>query len=147
MICKWPPITNHQLPVTSEMKNHKDLEVWKEAVELAVACYDITKAFPQVEQFGLASQMRRAAISIASNIAEGAARAGSKEFVQFLYISLGSASELDTQIEIAKKIGLGNISEMEALQLKVNGVSRMLQGLIRSVKTKTPKTQSPMTND
>ena len=97
------------------MKNHKDLEVWKEAVELAVNCYDITKAFPQVEQFGLASQMRRAASSIASNIAEGAARAGSKEFVQFLYISLGSASELDTQVEIARKIGLGNIAEIKTL--------------------------------
>jgi four helix bundle protein len=128
------------------MKNHKDLEVWKEAVELAVACYDITRTFPQVEQFGLASQMRRAAISVASNIAEGAARAGSKEFVQFLYISLGSASELDTQIEIAKKIGLGNVADIETLQLKVNGVSRMLQGLIRSVRRRTPKSQLPMTN-
>jgi four helix bundle protein len=130
----------------TKMKNHKDLEVWKEAVELAVTCYDITKAFPRVEQFGLASQMRRASISIASNIAEGAARAGSKEFVQFLYISLGSASELDTQIEIARKIGLGNKSEIETLQLEVNGISRMLQGLIRSVKTRTSKGQSPITN-
>ena len=115
-------------------------------MELAVTCYDITKAFPRVEQFGLASQMRRAAISVASNIAEGAARTSSKEFVQFLYIALGSASELDTQIEIARKIGLGNKSEIETLQLKVNGVSRMLQGLIRSVKTKTGKGQSPITS-
>ncbi|MCL0074336.1 four helix bundle protein, partial [Dehalococcoidia bacterium] len=83
------------------MKTHKDLEVWKEAVKLSVICYDMTKGFPREEQFGLVSQMRRAAISIASNIAEGAARAGNKEFIQFLYISLGSASELDTQIEIA----------------------------------------------
>jgi len=127
------------------IKNHRDLEVWKEAVELAVICYDMTKGFPQVEQFGLASQMRRAAISIASNIAEGAARAGSKEFIQFLYISLGCASELDTQIEIARKIGLGNISEIETLQIKVNGISRMLQGLIRSVKIRVPKSQSPIT--
>ena len=141
--------TSHRSPVTNGMKNHKDLEVWKEAVEFAVSCYDITKAFPQVEQFGLASQMRRAAISIASNIAEGAARTSNKEFIQFLYISLGSASELDTQIEIARKIGLGNISEIEALQLKVNGISRMLQGLIRSVKTKSRKAnhQSLITND
>jgi four helix bundle protein len=76
---------------------------------------------------------------------EGAARTSSKEFIQFLYISLGSASELDTQIEIAKKIGLGNISEIETLQLKVNGISRMLQGLIRSVKTRIPKSQSLIT--
>lgn len=139
-------MTSHQSPVTGRMKNHKDLEVWKEAVELAVACYDIRKAFPQAEQFGLASQMRRAAVSVASNIAEGAARTSSKEFVQFLYISLGSASELDTQIEIARKIGLGNTSDIESLQLKVNGISRMLQGLIRSVKTRSSKNQSPITN-
>jgi len=124
------------------MKNHKDLEVWKEAVGLAVTCYDITKEFPRVEQFGLASQMRRAAISVASNIAEGAARASAKEFVQFLYISLGSASELDTQIEIARKIGLGKSSKFETLQSKANMITRMLQGLIRSLKKKS---QSPVT--
>ena len=77
---------------------------------------------------------------------EGAARTSSKEFIQFLYISLGSASELDTQIEIARKVGFGNISEIETIQLKVNGISRMLQGLIRSVKTKIPKSQSLITN-
>ena len=128
------------------MMNHKDLTVWKEAVELAVACYKVTEGFPRPEQYGLASQMRRAAISIASNIAEGAARTSSKEFIQFLYISLGSASELDTQIEIARKIGLGNIAEIETLQLRLNGISRMLQGLIRSVKTKVPKGQSLITS-
>lgn len=127
------------------IKNHKDLKVWQEAVELSVICYDVTKRFPREEQFGLVSQMRRAAISIASNIAEGAARTGSKEFVQFLYISLGSASELDTQIEIAKRIGLGELSDLERLQLQANMISRMLQGLIRSVKRKNLKTQSPIT--
>ena len=129
------------------MTNHKDLTVWKESVELAVTCYKVTEKFPRLEQYGLASQMRRAAISIGSNIAEGAARTSSKEFVQFLYISLGSASELDTQIEIARRIGLGNTPDIEALQLKVHGISRMLQGLIRSVKTKTPKNQSQLTNN
>lgn len=128
------------------MRNHKDLTVWKEAVELSVACYEVTKKFPQGKQFALASQMRRAAISIASNIAEGAARAGSKEFVQFLYITLGSASELDTQIEIAKRIGLGRLSDLEKLQSQLNAISRMLQGLIRSVKRKNPKTRSPITS-
>jgi four helix bundle protein len=116
------------------MKSHKDLEVWKEAVELSVVCYDVTRRFPKEELFGLVSQMRRAATSIPSNIAEGAARNGSKEFVKFLYISLGSASELDTQIEIAKRSGLGESSDLESLQLQTNKVSRMIQGLIRSVK-------------
>ena len=131
------------------MMNHKDLTVWKESVELAVTCYKLTEKFPRLEQYALSSQMRRSAISIASNIAEGAARTSSKEFIQFLYISLGSASELDTQIEIARKIGLGNISEIETLQVKLNGISRMLQGLIRSVKTKSRKAShnSPITNN
>ena len=119
------------------MNNHKDLKVWQEAVELSVICYDVTSRFPREEQFGLISQMRRAAISIASNIAEGAARTGSKEFIQFLYISLGSASELDTQIEIARRIGLGEPSDLERLQLQTNMTSRLLQGLIRSVKRKS----------
>ena len=125
------------------MRNHKDLTVWKEAVELAAACYRTTETFPPLEQRGLGSQMRRAAVSIASNIAEGAARATGKEFIQFLHISLGSASELDTQIEVARRIGLGTASEIDALQLNVNAISRMLQGLIRSVKKRA---QSPMTS-
>jgi four helix bundle protein len=106
-------------------------------VELSVTCYDVTRRFPKEELFGLVSQMRRAAISIASNIAEGAARDGSKEFVKFLYISLGSASELDTQIEIAKWIGLDETSDLERLQLQTNKVSRMVQGLIHSVKKRS----------
>ena len=109
--------------------------------ELSVICYHVTKEFPREEQFGPVSQMRRAAVSVASNIAEGAARAGSKEFVQFLYISLGSASELDTQIEIAKRIGLVDSSALERLQLQTNMVGRMLQGLIHSVKKRNAKTQ------
>lgn len=117
-------------------RTHKDLEVWKEAVELSVACYEVTKKFPQGEQFAVASQMRRAAISVASNIAEGAARASSKEFIRFLYVALGSASELDTQIEIAERIGLGNLSDLEKLQSQANTVSRMLRGLVRSVRNR-----------
>jgi four helix bundle protein len=118
------------------MKNHKDLTVWKEAIELSSLYYKITGQLPKEEQFGLSLQMRRSAVSIASNIAEGAARATNKEFIQFLHIALGSASELDTQIEIVKKISNNNISELEPLQLKVNAISRMIQGLIRSVKNR-----------
>ncbi len=78
------------------MKTHKDLEVWKQAIELSKQVYELTRTYPKEEMFGLVSQMRRAAVSIASNIAEGAARQCNKEFVQFLYIAVGSASELDT---------------------------------------------------
>jgi len=126
------------------IRNHRDLTVWQESVQLAVDCYKTTQGFPAPEQRGLAIQMRRAAVSIASNIAEGAARTSSKEFVQYLYIALGSASELDTQIEIARKTGLGSEPDIGALQASVNGISRMLQGLIKSVKRRS--TQSPITD-
>jgi four helix bundle protein len=77
--------------------DHKDLDLWKKSMNLVVLIYDITSKFPSDERFGLTSQMRRAAVSIPSNIAEGAARKGDKEFIQFLMIALGSLSELETQ--------------------------------------------------
>lgn len=82
-------------------QGHKKLDVWKEGVEFASAVYTITERFPKNEMYGLTSQMRRAVVSIPSNIAEGAARFSRKEFFQFLSIAGGSLSELDTQIEIA----------------------------------------------
>ena len=118
------------------MKSHKDLDVWKEAIELAKTVYLVTQDYPKEEMFGLVSQMRRAGVSIASNIAEGAARQGNKEFLQFLYIAIGSASELDTQIEISKTTSMGDKEKLSALQDSVNRVARMIQGLIRSIKQK-----------
>lgn len=87
------------------MKTHKDLDVWKLSVELVLDIYKITKNFPKEEIYGLTSQIRRSAISIPSNIAEGAGRNSKKEYVHFLYNSLGSLSELETQLMIAEKIG------------------------------------------
>jgi len=77
--------------------DHKDLDVWKRSMDLVQLIYEYTKLFPKEEMYGLTSQMRRAAVSIPSNIAEGAARKGDKEFIQFLMLSLGSLSELETQ--------------------------------------------------
>lgn len=116
------------------MKSHKDLEVWQLAVNLAVNVYRATKTFPKDELFGMSAQMRRSAVSVASNIAEGAARHGKKELLQFLYISLGSASELDTQIEIARRAELGDDSALRQLDGLRIRVSKLIQGLIRSVK-------------
>ena len=84
--------------------------------------------------------MRRSAISIPSNIAEGAARQGDKEFVQFLYVAAGSASELDTQLEIAKRVPIGDPQDLERLQSEVERISMMLQGLIRSVRRGSVRT-------
>ena len=79
------------------MRNHKDLNVWKSSIQLAKQVYHVTDEFPKEETYGLVSQMRRAAVSVASNIAEGAARRGTREFIRFLHMAAGSASELDTQ--------------------------------------------------
>ncbi|APG25679.1 four helix bundle protein [Syntrophotalea acetylenica] len=119
------------------MRNHKDLEVWKKAIELATDCYRVTNGFPIDEKYGLTSQMRRAAVSIASNIAEGAARTSQKEFLQFLSFAAGSASELNTQILISRRIGIGDAADLDDLEEKTNLASRMLQGLIRSIRNKT----------
>jgi four helix bundle protein len=83
---------------------HKDLEVWQEGIDLVEKVYHMTALFPSTEVYGLSSQMRRAAVSIPSNIAEGAARRGEKEFIQFLYVALGSLSELETQCLIAQRL-------------------------------------------
>ena len=86
-----------------KIKSFRDLQVWQKAVELATKIYQITEAFPKTEQYGLTSQMRRAAVSIASNIAEGHRRTN-PDFARYLTIALGSVAELETQIEIAKRI-------------------------------------------
>ena len=83
-------------------KPHKKLEAWKRSIEITTQVYRLTEKLPEAEKFGLVSQMRRAAVSVASNIAEGAARNTKKEFIQFLHNSQGSLSELDTQVLICK---------------------------------------------
>jgi four helix bundle protein len=79
------------------VKTHRDLDVWRTAIDLAKEIYEVTRHYPKEEVFGLVAQMRRCAVSIPSNIAEGAARNSRKEFLQFLHIALGSAAELDTR--------------------------------------------------
>jgi len=114
------------------MKTHKDLDVWKNSIELAKEVYEATKSYPREEIYGLVSQMRRAAVSIPSNIAEGAARSGNREFTKFLYIAAGSASELDSQIEVSKAINIGDADTLSEIQARLTTISKMLRGLIRS---------------
>ena len=84
--------------------SYKELTVWQKSIELVVEVYELTDKFPKVEMYGLISQMRRSAVSIPSNIAEGCARQNNKETIQFLYVSLGSIAELETQLLIAKEL-------------------------------------------
>lgn len=101
--------------------------------------YRETRQFPREEIFALTTQIRRAAVSIPSNIAEGAARNGHREFQHFLSLAAGSASELSTQLQLAKRLGLANSQPMDDLLQKVSRISRMLQGLMRTTKPKPSK--------
>jgi four helix bundle protein len=118
-----------------KIKTHKDLDAWKESMVLAEEIYRVTKVFPSDEKFGLVIQLRRAAVSIPSNIAEGSTRNSSKEFIQFLYISLASGSEVETQLLISDK--LGYIAQGSIVMDQLSKVRKLLIGLIRSIKAKT----------
>ena len=111
---------------------HRQLQVWRESIELVPAVYATTSSFPANETYVLASQMRRASISIASNIAEGAARTSRKEFLQFLSIASGSLSELDTHIEIAER--LGYVSDSADIRRRMDYVFALLAGLGKSLR-------------
>ncbi|MEZ4881259.1 MAG: four helix bundle protein [Flavobacteriaceae bacterium] len=114
------------------MKSHNDLKVYQEAMDLVVEIYCITNNFPDSERFGLIGQIRRCSVSIPSNIAEGAARESKKEFKRFLYISLGSAAELETQLEISKRLKF--MDDSKDLKDKIFFIKRMLIKLIQSLK-------------
>lgn len=116
--------------------SYKDLKVWQKAVELVVEIYNITEKFPKSENYGLISQMQRCSVAIPSNIAEGQKRNHQKEFLQFLSISYGSGAELETQIEICKRLPkLQNIDYNKAEAL-LNEVMKMLNVLISTLKRK-----------
>ena len=117
-------------------KPHKKLDAWTSAIDLVLLVYKTADTFPVKERYGLSSQIRRAAVSIPSNIAEGAARQTKKEFIQFLYIAKGSLSELDTLLELAKRIEYLNKNEWNVLDELLERVDKMLSGLIRHVGAK-----------
>ena len=115
----------------NNIRTHKDLEVWKKAMELAETMYAITSKFPKEEQYGLVSQIRRSAVSVPSNIAEGAARNSSKEFIQYLYITMGSLSELETQLLLAQRL---NFLKDNNSIVEIDSVRKMTIGLINYLK-------------
>lgn len=117
-----------------DSRAHRKLDVWKRSMEFVQGIYQVTEAFPKAEIYGLTSQMRRAAVSIPRNLAEGAARKGSKEFKQYLNIAQGSISELDTQIELASMLNYIDQKIYEGLMEKLSTISKMLFGLSRSLK-------------
>ena len=114
-------------------KSFKDLIVWQKAYRLVLEVYKITKTLPRSETYGLTQQIRRAAISIPSNIAEGFNRFHNKEYRQFLYIALGSCAELETQIEIATELNYINEDNKKIILEKINHESRMITNLIKKL--------------
>ncbi len=113
-------------------KNHRELLVWQKAMRLVVAVYDLVRRLPKEENYGLSDQMRRAAISIPSNIAEGNTRCSVKDMAHFFYIAQGSRAELETQLELCQLIGYIPQQELQSTFLQTQEVGRMLSGLIKS---------------
>ncbi len=116
------------------MKPHQNLEVWKKSFVLVKKLYSLTTSFPTAEKFGIITQIRRSAISIPLNIAEGSARRSDKELLQFLYIALGSASELDTLLLLSKDLGFINPLDCDSVLDDLNIIFKLLIGFINAVK-------------
>jgi four helix bundle protein len=119
------------------MRPHEQLDVWNKAVDLVVSVYKTTDPFPKEEKFGLTSQIRRAAVSVPANIAEGAARQSSKEFAHFLSNAQGSASELETELLIALRLGFLSEKSYRELRASLDSIGRMIVGLTKHLKQKT----------
>ena len=116
------------------MRPHENLDLWRKAIDFVVAIYRLTDKFPKEEKFGLTSQLRRAAVSVAANVAEGAGRTSTKEFRQYLSYSQGSASEVGTELVIALRLEYLTETDFKSLNNDLDDVGRMISGLSRSLK-------------
>ena len=117
------------------VESHKDLDVWKRSMDLVTEVYKLTQKWPVEEKFGLTSQLRRAVVSIPSNIAEGAARGSTADFSRFLNIAQGSLAEVETQLEIARRVDLTDTSSL--FTNEIISLRRMLSGLKKSLGPKS----------
>ncbi|HJT19828.1 MAG TPA: four helix bundle protein [Nitrospira sp.] len=133
--------TNLEQPMmdrgTQKIRNFRDLEVWKLGKKIVVAIYEVTQSFPRDEFYGFIAQMRRAAVSIPSNVAEGFNRRHNAEYRQFLYVALGSCAELETQIEIAHDLRFVMIDGRNTLLEMLDHESKMLRNLIKRLQSRS----------
>jgi four helix bundle protein len=141
-------ISNRMPSVNHKPQSYRDLLVWQKGIALAKIIYRLTGEFPQEEKFGLISQMRRAAVSVPSNIAEGPARHTTGEFVLFISHAEGSLAELDTQLILAVELGCVTSDKTKSCADAVAELRRMLNGLRRAVSSQHPSTHhsSPITH-
>jgi four helix bundle protein len=128
------------------VKTYKELGVWRKAVDLTTEVFRITRHFPDDENFGLTSQIRRAAVSIPANIAEGWGRGTTREYLKFLLISRGSLMELETHDIISARLGYLSKEETAGLNARVDEIGRMLNGLIQKLRNRDVASRSPVTN-
>jgi len=122
------------------VRSFRDLDVWKKSVQMAVSVYRLTQEFPREELYGLSSQMRRAAVSVPSNIAEGHGRLNTGEYQQFLGVARGSNFELQTQLEIARALGIGDSRLLGDTENLSHEVGKMIFGILDSIRTKRSTT-------
>ena len=120
------------------VRHHSELEVWKRAHQLALDIYRVTQKFPGEERYGLIAQLRRAAVAIPANLAEGGARQSRKEFLQFCYIARGSASEIDYLLLVARDLGFLSQEDYGLLNPESVRIARMLTTLIKSLRNNPP---------
>ncbi len=125
----WPSVV-----AGTEIESHRDLRVWQAAMTLAEDCYALTRVFPDAERFGMTSQIRRAGVSIAANIAEGYGRDSTGSYIQFLKNAQGSLKELETLLEISDRVGL--IDDVGQQLADCDGIGRMLRALIRRLQVR-----------
>ena len=118
------------------MRPHENLDVWKKSVDFVVEIYKVTEKFPVEEKFGLTSQIRRASVSIAANIAEGAGRKSNKEFLNFLSMAQGSASEVETELLISLHLNFLVDKDFQSLTVKLEEIGKMITGLSNHLKRK-----------
>jgi four helix bundle protein len=119
------------------LRSYRDLLVWQKAIELAVLIYRLSEGFPRAEVYGLTSQIRRASVSVPSNIAEGYGRGSRKEYLQFLFVAQGSLKELETQMILSQRLNYATAAQADRILSESEVVGKMLGSLIRSLKPKT----------
>ena len=118
------------------VRHYQELKVWQAGMELAVKCYEATRAFPKEEMFGLTAQIRRASVSIPANLAEGQGRQSTKEFLNFISIARGSLMELETHLQLSHRVSLLQRPQLDELPKLADEISRMLSGLRKSLRAR-----------
>ncbi|MEX2306501.1 MAG: four helix bundle protein [Pirellulales bacterium] len=122
----------------SKLRNYRDLAVWQRGMDIALEVYEVTKEFPADERFGLTSQLRRAAVSVPANIAEGHARSSTKDYLRYVAIAIGSLAETATFIELAGRLGYGSLDDLRKIFEMTTEERRMLRALQKSLRRRLP---------